>query len=42
MWLIWGRRKIRRRFWLRILKERYLLEKLGVDGRTTLKWILKK
>ena len=30
------------RVWVRNLKERYDLEKLGIDGRVILKWILKK
>jgi len=37
-----GERKVHTGFWWRNLRERGHLEDPGVDGRTILKWILKK
>jgi hypothetical protein len=42
MWHVWEIVDVHTGFWYRDLRKRDQLEDPGVDGRTILKWILKK
>jgi hypothetical protein len=42
MWHEWETRYVHTVFWWKDVRGRIHLEDLGVDGRTILKWILKK
>jgi hypothetical protein len=37
-----GRDQVHKKLWAEALKEKYILEDVGVDGKVILKWILKK
>jgi hypothetical protein len=38
---VWGSVEVRTGFWLKNLRQRDLLEDLGIDGGVILKWIVK-
>jgi hypothetical protein len=42
MWRVWETGEVHTRLWLGNLRERDHFRDLGIDGRTILKWILKK
>jgi hypothetical protein len=42
MWHVWGRGELHTGFWWGDLRERDHVEDLDVDGRSILRWVLKK